>query len=180
MRPKSNKENMRDFLRRKNKLTHGVKRYNRRRKRKNRKKKRHELHSTKNTISTKDELIYSETIKAKNHTKNRVILPKNHDLKEEKEEMSDYIKFLLWRIEEQENKHNEEMKFLDKVHQCQTRRILSMERKLRSMERKLRSKEIQHNEEIEFLDKVHQYQSRCILSMERKLKCISLISEDLE
>lgn len=173
MRPKSNKANMRDFLRRENKLTHGVKRYNRRRKRKNRKKKRHELHSTKNTISTKDELIYSETIKAKNHTKNRVILPKKHDLKEEKEEMSDYIKFLLWRIEEQENKHNEEKNFLDKVHQCQTRRI-------RSMERKLRSKEIQHNEEMKFLDKVHQCQSRSIRSMERKLKCIALISEDLE
>ncbi len=176
MRPKSNKANMRDFLRRKNKLTHGVKRYNRRMKRKNKKKTRHELHSTsptKNTISDIEEIIYSENIKAKKPTKNRVIIPKRHDLKEEKEKMSDYIKFLLWRIEEQEIQHSEEIKFLDKVHQSQSRRILSMEKKLRS-------KENQHNEEAKFLDKVHQSQSRRILSMERKLRCITLISESIQ
>jgi len=150
MRPQTTKANMRDMIRRSNKNTHSVRKEKRRRKKTI---KRRQRNMIRKTIPTRDTLCQREL----GEQEGKVVCSNNFvskvnegtlglgttvdvhmlvidELKEKNIQLQNYVRFLLWRINDQERKDNKELETMNNVRICQARHIRSIEAKLRDLE----------------------------------------------
>ena len=125
MRPQTKKANMRDDRRRQgNKRTHSALRDDRRRKRANKRRKRHGMRATAPTKEAFTEYQLGECEGQVSRLNPKIVRStaaelERNALKKENEKMQKYIRFLLWRIDDQQNKDHllcKSLDFMDMVH----------------------------------------------------------------
>jgi hypothetical protein len=143
MRPQTIKANMRDTLRRLDKRTHGVLREKSRQKRSNKKRRRQGIRATtpnketftEHQLGEREGKVGRPEFEAVTST---AVALERDALKEENERMQNYIQFLLWRVNDQERKGNQQMVTLVKVHKGQARYIRRVDTKLKLSQSKLK------------------------------------------